>query len=562
MIFQSFSVLTAKKQKFGHEQAHEQGMKQLRVVLKAIMLRRMKDSEIDGKPILNLPAKTEHIHNCVFSPEEQSFYKGLESKSRITLNKYLRQGTVSKNYAHVLVLLLRLRQACCHPHLNLDFEYASAVDSVPDETMALMESFAKSLDPAVVERLRAAEAFDCPICFDAVEDPTIFVPCGHDTCTECFTALTENSRQVNLRGGDDGEVAMKCPECRAEVFPKKVINYTAFRKVHMPETIVAPPIDNNNAEDEEDSDDSDSDSEVEDSSNDDADEYGDLRDFVVRDDEVDEDDEDDDDGNDTAAHEDDEFPDVIDVLGARTSTKANKPKKAKKSKKAKKGKSKADEVKPHMLKTLRVEASKNQEARRKYMKYLKKNWESSAKVTKICEILGDIEPTGEKTIIFSQWTALLDLLEIPIKHELKIKYRRYDGGMSRAHRDEAIRQFVEDPKVKVLLVSLRAGNAGLNLTVASHVIICDPFWNPFVEMQAVDRAHRIGQLLPVHVHRVVVKSSKENDGEGTEVDETVEDRILALQEKKRQLINGALDEGESRSLGRLTEQDLVRLFGA
>jgi hypothetical protein len=543
-------------------------MKLLRVVLKAIMLRRMKDSKIDGKPILTLPAKTEHIHNCVFSPEEQSFYKGLESKSRITFNKYLRQGTVSKNYAHVLVLLLRLRQACCHPHLNLDFEYASAVDSVSDEAMEKMETFAKSLEPAVVERLKAAEAFECPICFDGVEDPTIFVPCGHDTCTECFTALTEDARQANLRGGDDGEVTMKCPECRAEVSQKKVISYTAFRKVHMPETIVAPPINAAEAEDEEDSDDSDSDSEAEDSSDDDADEYGDLRDFVVRDDdEVDTDDEDENDGDDTATYDDDEFPDVTDVLGALTSTKANKTKKAKKAKKskkakkAKKGKSKADDVKPHMLKTLRVEASKNQEARQKYMKYLRKNWESSAKVTKICEILGDIEPTGEKTIIFSQWTALLDLLEIPIKHELKIKYRRYDGGMSRAHRDEAIRQFVEDPKVKVLLVSLRAGNAGLNLTVASHVIICDPFWNPFVEMQAVDRAHRIGQLLPVHVHRVVVKSSKENDGEGTEVDETVEDRILALQEKKRSLINGALDEGESRSIGRLSEQDLVRLFG-
>jgi SNF2 family DNA or RNA helicase len=145
--------------------------------------------------------------------------------------------------------------------------------------------------------------------------------------------------------------------------------------------------------------------------------------------------------------------------------------------------------------------------------------------------------------------------------------------MSRAQRDESITQFVENPRVKVLLVSLRAGNAGLNLTVASHVIICDPFWNPFIEMQAVDRAHRIGQQLPVQVHRVLVKGSMAAGGGGSQgakgaepapantLAETVEDRIVKLQDQKRDLINAALDEGESRSLGRLSEQELRYLFG-
>lgn len=563
-----FGVLTAKRRSYKTNPT--KAMSALRVLLKAIMLRRMKNSEINGKPILTLPPKTETIHNCVFSPEEQSFYKTLESKSRITFNKYLRAGTVGKNYAHVLVLLLRLRQACCHPHLNLDFDYAD----VPSEAvMVEMEEYAKTLDGVVVDRLKGGEPFDCPICLEPVADPTILVPCGHNTCLECFTALSENSRQAHLRG--EGDEMIKCPACRAMNDPKKVITWSAFRKVFMPETLPAPAVDPVSAveSDEAESDDSDADSEVEDSDDDadDIDEYGDLRDFVVRDDETDDrnDDEEEDDGESNADDairntlEDDEFPDVAGLVAARSdSTRSPKrANKAKKTRKAKKGKSKSDEVKPHMLKTLRADASKNQEARRKYMKYLKKNWQSSAKVDKVCEILRGIEPTGEKTIIFSQWTALLDLLEIPVKYELGIKYRRYDGGMSRAHRDEAIKQFTENSDVKILLVSLRAGNAGLNLTVASHVIITDPFWNPYVEMQAVDRAHRIGQQRPVHVHRVVVKSAEENDGEGLVMDETVEDRILAIQNRKKELIDGALDENESREVSRLNLQQLISLFG-
>lgn len=559
-----FKGLTAKR--YTSQVEKERSMQQLRIVLKAIMLRRMKDSKIDGKPILQLPPKTEVIQNCVFSEDEQKFYKELETKSQVTFNKYLRAGTVGKNYSHVLVLLLRLRQACCHPHLNMDVEYVAVNNDVSPQDM---EDFVKQLDNAVVARLKAAEGFDCPICFDAVANPTIFFPCGHDTCAECFTSLTENAIEAHIRLGQEGDTAPKCPECRALVQPKQVFTYAAFKKVHMPESISEVAEDGEIVEGEDgDVTESDSDEETDatasEASDDDADENGDLRDFIVPDDADPESETESLDGD------DDEFPEIVGVAAGKPPKKAKKGGKAKRSKRAKKdrkGKGKADDVKPHMLKTLRVEASKNKEARRKYMRYLKKNWQPSAKTTKVCELLKEIEPSGEKTIIFSQWTALLDLLEIPIKYELGIKYCRYDGGMSRAQRDEAITQFVENPRVKVLLVSLRAGNAGLNLTVASHVIIFDPFWNPFIEMQAVDRAHRIGQQLPVQVHRILVKGNRADSGDGAEdgaanaLEETVEDRIVKLQNQKRGLINAALDEGESRSLGRLSEQELRYLFG-
>jgi SNF2 family DNA or RNA helicase len=566
-----FKGLTAKK--YTTELQKERSMQQLRVVLKAIMLRRMKDSKIDGKPILQLPPKTEVIQNCVFSADEEAFYKELETKSQVTFNKYLRQGTIGKNYSHVLVLLLRLRQACCHPHLNMDVENSAANSDVSAETM---EDVAKRLDAAVVARLKEADGFDCPICFDAVVDPTMFFPCGHDTCAECFASLTDSALQAHIQSGQEGDAALKCPECRTAIQPKDIFTYTTFKKVYMPESIPDAPDEESGAakQDEDDATDSeDSDDETaSEASDDDADENGDLRDFIVRDDEETESE---------PALEGEEDDDEFDLGGttskpskkAKKGGKTNNTKKVKRSKKDKKGKGKADDVKPHMLKKLRLEARQNQEARRKYMKYLKKNWQPSAKTTKVCELLKEIEPSGEKTIIFSQWTAMLDLLEIPIKYELGIKYCRYDGGMSRTEREDAIAQFVDNPRVKVMLVSLRAGNAGLNLTVASHVIICDPFWNPFIEMQAVDRAHRIGQQLPVQVHRVLVKGSGEDGGKdkggGAEdgagpangLVETVEDRIVQLQDKKRGLINAALDEGESRSLGRLSEQELRYLFG-
>jgi len=90
--------------------------------------------------------------------------------------------------------------------------------------------------------------------------------------------------------------------------------------------------------------------------------------------------------------------------------------------------------------------------------------------------------------------------------------------MSARHRVEELESFRSDPSKTVCLVSLRAGAYGLNLTCASQCVILDPFWNPFVEAQAIDRIHRIGQVKPVKVHRIVIAA-------------TVEDRILALQEK-------------------------------
>jgi SNF2 family DNA or RNA helicase len=133
-------------------------MRKLQAVIKAILLRRTKTSLIDGKPIINLPPKTEEIQHVVFSEEEQEFYNSLENKVQIQFNKYMRANTVGKNYSNVLVLLLRLRQACCHPHLITDFEEAPPAGA--DLSVEDMIELAKNLPPDVVTRLLAAEGFD------------------------------------------------------------------------------------------------------------------------------------------------------------------------------------------------------------------------------------------------------------------------------------------------------------------------------------------------------------------------------------------------------------------
>lgn len=125
--------------------------------MKAILLRRTKSSMIDGKPILTLPGKTVEMIHTVFSPDEQAFYQSLQDKSVLLFNKYLRANTVGRNYSNILVLLLRLRQACCHPHLIRDAEMSSR-GPVDEKKIKL----ARELPPDTVSRIKDLEAFECP----------------------------------------------------------------------------------------------------------------------------------------------------------------------------------------------------------------------------------------------------------------------------------------------------------------------------------------------------------------------------------------------------------------
>lgn len=150
-----------------------------------------------------------------------------------------------------------------------------------------------------------------------------------------------------------------------------------------------------------------------------------------------------------------------------------------------------------------------------------------------------------KAIVFSQFTSFLDLITFSLQKS-GIKCTQLTGSMSIQARDQTIEKFTNDPDCKIFLMSLKAGGVALNLTVASHVFLMDPWWNPAVEQQAQDRIHRLGQYKPIRVVRFVIAN-------------TIEERILRLQEKKQLVFEGTVG-GSSEALGRLTEDDLRFLF--
>ncbi|KAJ1549972.1 hypothetical protein HK405_001744 [Cladochytrium tenue] len=143
----------------------------------------------------------------------------------------------------------------------------------------------------------------------------------------------------------------------------------------------------------------------------------------------------------------------------------------------------------------------------------------------------ELAQSPSKSVIFSQWTSVLDLLEAPLI-EAGFKFHRLDGNMRRIERTMAMDQFKSDPEVTILLISLKAGGVGLNLTVASRVYIIEPYWNPAVEQQAVDRVHRLGQTRVVNTVRFVARG-------------TIEENIIALQRRKMELARMAFKEVDS-----------------
>lgn len=488
----------------------KKALQQIQVLLKAVLLRRTKISKLDGKPLISLPPRvTEKVH-AVFSEDEQQLYNALESRTQIQFNKYLNANSVGKNYSNILVLLLRLRQACCHPHLINDL----SVDiSAVTESADFVEN-AKKFSPDVVRRLKENEPLECPVCIDAVENAVIFYPCGHATCAECFARISDPA--LAARQGDEDQAGPKCPNCRAKIDPKKVTDHLSFKKVHSPSEVAGTDEQQDSTGHEDPKADSDSEDDSDEEEEDDDDD-SDLAGFIVPDDYDSED------------------------KSSKKSTKRGRKSKGK-------GKTTNEKKPKKTLAVLRKEAQRNAAAKRKYFKRLEKNWQTSAKIEKAIEILEETKKSGsgEKTIIFSQFTSLLDLLEVPI-HRRGWKYRRYDGSMRPNDRNESVIEFTDNPDCDIMLVSLKAGNSGLNLVAASQVIIFDPFWNPYIEEQAIDRAHRLGQTRRVQIHRILVEK-------------TVEDRILDLQEQKRAIIEGALDENAAQNISRLGVRELKFLF--
>jgi non-specific serine/threonine protein kinase len=153
--------------------------------------------------------------------------------------------------------------------------------------------------------------------------------------------------------------------------------------------------------------------------------------------------------------------------------------------------------------------------------------------------------SDHKALVFSQFLGMLALIRQRLD-ELGVSYEYFDGSTSAPDREKAIQSFQNNESCRVFLISLKAGGVGLNLTAADYVYIVDPWWNPAVEQQAIDRTHRIGQTKNIFAYRMICK-------------DTVEDKILSLQEKKRALAADLITD-DSGFVKNLTREDLEYLF--
>ncbi|GJX78641.1 helicase-like transcription factor CHR28, partial [Tanacetum coccineum] len=438
----------------------ELGYKNLQAILKTMLLRRTKGTCIDGKPIISLPTKTVRMETLHFTDEERKFYTALEERSRAQFLEYSNAGTLHKNYANILVMLLRLRQACGHPLLVTGTKSTSELESSLEEAKQLSPEKRKSL----LNCLKASLAI-CGICGDPPEDAVV-TPCEHVFCNQCI---------LERLSSDDCE----CPSsgCKAQLDPSLVFSRSALALSDSDQNMYgfsAEPLDHG-------------------SSN-----------ITVK----------------AEPHD----------HGSSNVTVKSEPL-------------------DYYISNDAVNSSKIEAEMALKSSKIKCAMEYIQSIVKPRETISSSfvggSVVGEKAIVFSQWTKLLDFLEACLT-DSSIGFRRLDGTMSIPERDKAVKDFNRLPEVSVMIMSLKAASLGLNMVAANHVLLLDLWWNPTTEEQAIDRAHRIGQTRPVNVMRLTVEK-------------TVEDRILKLQKKKKQIVACAF--GEDEEGRRLSVNDLRYLFG-
>ncbi len=171
--------------------------------------------------------------------------------------------------------------------------------------------------------------------------------------------------------------------------------------------------------------------------------------------------------------------------------------------------------------------------------------DASVKLETLEELLGEAIEGGHRVLVFSQFVEMLQVV-VPWLAELDLKFCYLDGRTR--NRAEVVKQFQSDAAIPVFLISLKAGGVGLNLTGADTVIHLDPWWNPAIEAQATDRAHRIGQTRAVNSYKLITRG-------------TVEEKIVALQEKKKRMMAAVIDGGSLAAAASLSEAEIMELIG-
>lgn len=420
---------------FSHRQAWSQyfaapmraadpiGVTRLQVLMKHITLRRTKtQTDSDGKPMLTLPARLDHIRYVELDPQEQSVYDALRSRTQRSVQELIQQNTVMKQYAHVLQSILRLRQVCVDKTLigdnGVEEDLATDIERNGITTMKAQELYAMFRDSGQAYCSRCMRAFPSFLSFpkdSTSPDIPVFTRCRHLLCLEC----------VNLTMARDFPSVQEGQTCHCI-----------------------------------------------------------LCDFECN-----------------------SVKDLVAVYTEREDTMGDDMRNA----------------------DIQIDST-------------------STKTKALLNDLQDFQAGGHKTVVFSQWTGFLDRIQFALERA-QIPLRRLDGTMNRLERSNALTEFKERSDVFVLLVSIKAGGVGLNLTVATRAIIMEPYWNPAVESQAIDRVHRLGQTQQVETIRYIVKNS-------------IEEKVMALQRHKTELAEMALHTRQSKQdMLKKRLEDLKFLFG-
>ncbi|KAF8317204.1 hypothetical protein DL93DRAFT_2077428 [Clavulina sp. PMI_390] len=545
-------------------------------IFKKILLRRKKDSELDGRPLIQLPKKTKIDLELIFSPEELQTYESIKSMAQAIFNRFLKEGTVLKNYHHVFVMLLRLRQICVHPSLiaeHMDvFRTPDEINSVKErealnevigrarreqgqEFLDRMFKIMKDYDDA---RMEAEESLDakieedpCLICHEPLmEESTYATACCHFMCEECLKELMESPHVVD---SDDPKKyspsERPCPACRSAVSKQHSYLRAAFQPFK-PITIEDSDDEMDNkpyvkaeAKDEQmDVDDDDGETSImapgrrtvlpraskmkarkaikPDPENDSG---SDFDDYVLPSGEDDEDDENQ--GMEKAAR----------FVGRKTRSLIGIKRKAPDdndededgdgSYASEAEESDGDEEKPNLFQL-------SKELVDKHVNKPSSSFLTSTKTKQMMDLLVEWRQKypGDKTMVVSQWTTVLHELCAPYLAEQGFGFVTFTGDLSLKQRDRAIANFRADPSKQVMLTLL------VRLPASS-----------VFENQAFDRVHRLGQRKEVEIYRLTIQN-------------TVEARVLALQDRKQGLSDGCLGEGTVRRQQRLSVRELAALF--
>ncbi|EIM84514.1 uncharacterized protein STEHIDRAFT_61302 [Stereum hirsutum FP-91666 SS1] len=512
-------------------------------ILKPILLRRTKDAKLEGEPILKLPNKYIELKTMQFSEDERQIYDNFEKRAKIQIGKFIKENTILKNHAAVLVMILRLRQLCCHPYLILsqaegfedpsvmmgseaDKEFARAKRLKGGAWCADVNEETVRFSVRCLQRARAMQLdftddddddFACPVCHDLfVANNGRVLGCGHEICADCRADLAESAiahdgvfgtgnEKENMNREKQIEAAelkglRPCPTCHEfqDLRPNAVFMSSAFDPTDQELKEFANTSGNGLKAD------------------------GTLA---------------------ALSDSEDEFPDLGAILKKETVKKG----KGKVNAKAK-GKAGADSAPKS---TIRAAPRRR---RRGYAdgtpdQQMLTAWgkgdddlEPSAKMLALIEELRVAEREGDKTIVYSQWTSMLDLIEM-LFGRYGIQNLRYDGKMSREAREKSLGIFKKMGGPKVILISTKCGGVGLNLVSANRVINMDLSWNYAAESQAYDRVHRLGQEKEVFVKRLVVSN-------------TIEERMLRLQDVKVGLSDVALGEGNGMKLHKMSVKEI------